>query len=224
MTTQTYRLMRLVKKTDDICLIHLAPIKTLIHFQPGQYVLFHLPNGEKAPFSIASRSLETLEFHIRHGQNNPVSDRFLDHLKRHEEIGLSGAFGQCVLPPSPQPLIFLSGGTGVASHKPLIEQALEQDYSSVRLYWGIKEPEDLYLPEWLERMSQHPNFNYCLVLSGEAPDWSGPKGWAHEVMMAQEDISKALIYVSGPYPMVQAVAGVYRQKSYPLEHLRCDML
>lgn len=220
-----YHIEKVEDVTSDICLFTLCPMGQAIPFLAGQYFFLHLPSGEKAPFSMANKSLKQVEFHLRHSPNNEVALRFLDTLKTQDKIMASGPFGRCLLPSSNEKsLVFIAGGTGIAPHKALIDEALAHDFK-VHLYWGISKVKDLYLNEWLESCQKHPSFTYDLVLSEPCENWTGAQGLIHDyVFEHHQNLNQCLTYASGPYAMVQALKSGFEQRDLSLENLLCDML
>ncbi|HET9843967.1 MAG TPA: hypothetical protein VFP93_04860 [Gammaproteobacteria bacterium] len=225
MNTYKYLLHHLYYYKSDICQFILKPTHDAIAIEAGQYVLFHLPCGINAPFSIAGFQHHHLEFHVRINEANIFIQEFLTHLQQVESIEISGPYGKCVLPQNKHiPLIFAAGGTGIAPHKALIDEALKSNYASIRLYWGIKTLNDLYLKSWLQRCESFENFQATVVLSEVPEDGLFERGLVHHYVLQEPKLSQGVLYASGPFAMIKALQLGSQQLGLKNIHVKSDML
>lgn len=216
----TYIVQSLVPITDKIAKFNLHPLSAAMDIKPGQYVMLTSEN-EQVPFSVAGFDGQTLSFHIKHGPENQTACAILDKLKVSSKVNLQGPFGRCSLPQNNQvPLYLIAGGTGIAPHKALIDKLMTiQSPNPTVLYWGLRSLEDYYLKAWFENLAHLPWCQAHLVLSEQ--QWDGPSMLVSDAFFANETISDhALVYASGPYPMVTAV----KAKLDPKVSLLSDML
>jgi NAD(P)H-flavin reductase len=117
--------------------------------------------------------------------------------------------GHFTLRESQRPILFVAGATGFAPIKSLVEDALHRGVQRpMRLYWGVRRHEDLYMLDLAERWQrEHPDrFQVIPVVSdGSADDgWTGRRGLVHEAMLADfPDLSGHEVYACGSVKMVE---------------------
>jgi NAD(P)H-flavin reductase len=219
-----YQVVELIYPVQGISVITLKPLETALMIAPGQYVYFHL-DEEKFPFSIAEqRADSSLVFHLRHGALHPQAEALLEHLKTVGRITLSGPFGKCVLPKAALPCLFIAGGTGISPHQALINHALSLSFKQIELYWGLKNHEDCYLEAWLKQL---PSWLPVHLVMSEQAHSTHPQGWVHDYALSTSALlqdEQSLIYVSGPYPMVQTLKQRFDQLGISRTRIFCDML
>ena len=170
-----------------------------LDFQAGQYINLEIPGLEaRRAFSIASapslaRGEREIELQVRRVPGGAGTGWLHDALQPGMALRLAGPYGRFFVresahqPNSPgggQGLLFIAGGSGLASPRAMILDLLERGCTQpITLVVGQRSREELYEhDEWLARAEAHPNLTYLPVLSHE-PDgsgWTGPRGWAHE--------------------------------------------
>jgi NAD(P)H-flavin reductase len=126
--------------------------------------------------------------------------------------------------PTNDPLVLVAGGTGLAPILSILDAALGagQAAEQIHVYHGVRSEVDLYAGDHLRRRAHAHGFSF-------APVYSQPTGTArraahvHEAMSEHfEDLSRALIYASGPPPMVDAVKDVALRRGASRERIRAD--
>lgn len=193
----------------DVMQINLAlPPGKQFDYLPGQYVDIVLAGNRRRSFSIANApSSGELELHIRRVEGGELSRLVFEEYKTGDVVRLYGPLGTFVLRASRRPVLMMAGGTGLAPLKALLEQiSLLDDPVPVRLYWGVRTLDDVYLKLWLEMFAQtHPWFSAAVVLSEPGMDWGGRKGLVHLALLDDHaDLDNYDIYASGPPPMITA--------------------
>lgn len=186
-----------------------------IDFQAGQYINVHIPGLDGAPraFSIASppSSKNLVEINVALIPNGEGTSYLHEKLNVGDELSFSGPYGRFFVRTStPEPKLFLAGGSGLSSPKCMILDLLECDNSSpITLVYGARNREELYYRELFEQMArEHPNFKYVPALSDEPMDsaWQGARGYVHDV--ANEVYSGKFegndAYMCGPPIMIDA--------------------
>ncbi|PIP80331.1 MAG: hypothetical protein COW84_05845 [Gammaproteobacteria bacterium CG22_combo_CG10-13_8_21_14_all_40_8] len=207
-----------------------VPASQSFNFRAGQYLLLVLNDEDKRPFSIASTPAElpNIYLHIRSIDNNPFTEQILQKLTESEYIDIEGPFGNCQLSgKSPNPVVFIVGGTGFAPAKSMLEQFLEKyPDNQFSLYWGARTAEELYhadLP--LLWVNQYINFDYHPVISDPDPLWSGAKGLVHQY--AFQHLTSLLdtdFYLAGSIDMVKAIYLDLLKEGVSKENIHSDML
>ena len=181
-------------------------------FQAGQYVNLSVPGvpGARA-FSIASApSAPTLlELNVRRVVDGAATQYLHEQLRCGDELALSGPLGRFFVRASAAlPMLFLAGGSGVASPKAMFLDLLEHAWSGpLTLVYGARTPAELYdHARFLALAAQHPNFRYLAVVNEADEHWPGPTGFVHEAADAlyARRYAGHKAYVCGPPAMVEA--------------------
>ena len=143
-----------------------------VHFQAGQYVNLHLPEGiGNRAFSIASVPAEgnCIELNVRRVPGGQGTAYLHDSLSVGDALGFTGPFGRFFVRKSAQvPLIFLAGGSGLSSPRSMIFDLLLTDVDSreITLVYGARRIDELYYhDEFLGLARRFANFRYLPVLS-----------------------------------------------------------
>lgn len=205
---------------------------SLPEYQAGQYLMLELADGSMCPFSIASSpKQDVLELHIRRIAGHGVADAILKQLEAARKAGstvrVQMPMGECILPDSTRPAVFIAGGTGFSPFHSMIKTALlTQDSRSLTLYWGAQKEEDLYLASEPESWAKdHANVNYVPVISGVDNNWKGRKGFVHHAFLLDcEDLSGKDIFIGGSEMMVMSVYEDLLKRNVKPEFIHADIL
>ncbi len=202
---------------DVIQLTLRLPPGQKIEYLAGQYIDFVLSDSRCRSFSIANDEYnDHLEFHIRKVDGGEFSKRIFNESKAGDILRLYGPLGTFFLcQESTNPILMLAGGTGFAPIKALLEE-LEKSANqrSVKLYWGVRSVDDIYMKFWLETFTQNnPWFDSIIVLSEPDDTWGGRKGFVHQSVADDfSDLSDYEIYASGPPMMITAAQQSFVEK------------
>ena len=126
--------------TDAVYQVVLSPAEP-VEFHAGQYILVHMGENDKRPFSIANAAFDNhkIELHIGADENNAYATEVLDRMRNDGSITLSGGHGEAYLQSNGQPIILIAGGTGFSYTWSILQQALkDHPHTPVSLYWGGK--------------------------------------------------------------------------------------
>ena len=203
---------RVAKKellAPDVMALHLQlPSSERLQFLPGQYIEFILRNGKRRAFSIANAPHADygLELHLRLVKGGEFTAYVFNELAEKAIMRIEAPFGHFHLrETSNKPIIFVATGTGFAPIKAIIEHMLYNDIQRpMTLYWGGRQPVDLYMDDLCKRWEQHvPTFNYVPVLSKPPIDWAGRTGYVQQTITEDiPDLSGYEAYVCGLPNMV----------------------
>ena len=83
---------------------------------------------------------------------------------------------------------------------------------SVTVYWGGREPQDLYASpsQW------HPKLRYVPVLSRAPDSWTGAHGYVQKTLLADApDLSGTVVYACGSDAMIQSAKAALTQAGLP---------
>ena len=183
-----------------------------IVFKAGQYINVILEDGERRAFSFATPPYQNrlVELQIRLVSGGRFTTHVFERMKVGDALRFEGPFGDFVLRESTRPIIFVAGATGFAPVKSMVEDAFHKGIRRpIHLYWGVRRPEDLYMPELPAQWARdHSNFHFIPVLSEPRPEdhWTGRTGLVHEAIL--EDFPSLRgheIYACGSVRMVEAV-------------------
>ena len=212
------RVQSITRAAPDVAIVTLQlPANEALAYRAGQYVEFLLKDGKRRAYSIAcAPSLERpLELHIRHLAGGLFTEHVFGAMKERDILRFEGPLGTFFLrEESDKPIVLLASGTGFAPVKALVEHLMHlKSTRPVRLYWGGRRPQDLYMDElcqaWTTTM---PDFTYVPVVSDALLDdaWTGRTGFVHAAVMQDiPDLSGYQVYACGAPLMVDAARTEY---------------
>lgn len=229
------RVVSLVKKSDDVMVIHLQlPATDVMQFHAGQYIEFLLRDGSRRSYSMgnAPHTLEAgapkVELHIRHMPGGKFTDPVFTTMKEKDILRVEGPYGSFFLrEDSDKPMVLLASGTGFAPIKALMEHMQHKGITRpATLYWGGRRPSDLYMNDWVEgQLAQMPNLRYVPVVSNATPEdaWTGRTGFVHHaVLQDQPDLSGFQVYACGAPIVVDSAQRDYGAAGLPAEEFFAD--
>jgi CDP-4-dehydro-6-deoxyglucose reductase len=229
------RVVSLVKKSDDVMVIHLQlPATDVMQFHAGQYIEFLLRDGSRRSYSMgnAPHTLEAgapkVELHIRHMPGGKFTDPVFTTMKEKDILRVEGPYGSFFLrEDSDKPMVLLASGTGFAPIKALIEHMQHKGITRpATLYWGGRRPSDLYMNDWVEgQLAQMPNLLYVPVVSNATPEdaWTGRTGFVHHaVLQDHPDLSGFQVYACGAPIVVDSAQRDYGAAGLPAEEFFAD--
>jgi CDP-4-dehydro-6-deoxyglucose reductase/ferredoxin-NAD(P)+ reductase (naphthalene dioxygenase ferredoxin-specific) len=221
------RVASMERAAHDVVVLTLAlPAGGAFDFQPGQFAKLRFDTIPERSYSMASQPGEGhLTFHIRVLPEGRASTHVNSRLAIGDEVQVHGPFGDAIWQgPTNDPLVLVAGGTGLAPILSILDAALVagQAAEQIHLYHGVRSESDLYAGDLLRRRSREQGFRF-------APVYSSPAGTAvrpahvHEAVAEHfEDLSRAMVYTSGPPMMVDAVKGVALRRGAARERIRAD--
>lgn len=183
-------------------------------FKPGQFVLFDVPlisnpaDIQTRAFSLASTPAESeLMVVAKLKAGGRASEWIEKALEVGMPVSMKGPFGNFKLDTqTDKDYLFVATSTGIGPFRPMILEALEcGDKRRMDLIFGVRNEEDLFWKEELEKISQtYDNFFLHIALSGPSDAWTGHKGRVQTLVphVAQEFFKKN-IYVCGSPDMTK---------------------
>jgi CDP-4-dehydro-6-deoxyglucose reductase len=229
------RVVSLVKKSDDVMVIHLQlPATDVMQFHAGQYIEFLLRDGSRRSYSMgnAPHTLEPgapkVELHIRHMPGGKFTDPVFTTMKEKDILRVEGPYGSFFLrEDSNKPMVLLASGTGFAPIKALIEHMQHKGITRpATLYWGGRRPSDLYMNDWVAgQLAQMPNLRYVPVVSNATLEdaWTGRTGFVHQaVLQDHPDLSGFQVYACGAPIVVDSAQRDYGAAGLPAEEFFAD--
>lgn len=193
--------------TPVVFKVELTPSEA-VTFKAGQYVLVHMGEDDKRPFSIASAPFDgnRIELHIGADENNTYAGQVLERMRTDGKITISGGHGEAYWQPDGEHAILIAGGTGFSYTYSILQQALADDANTaISLYWGARHVEDLYLfAELTALAAKHPHFEFIPVVEFAHDDWTGRTGWVHHAVVADyPTFAGQQVYIAGRFEMAK---------------------
>jgi CDP-4-dehydro-6-deoxyglucose reductase, E3 len=180
-----------------------------IAFAAGQYLNVILEDGARRAFSFANAPHDNalIELHLRWIPGGRYTTHVFTAMQVGEEVHFEAPLGQFTLHAGARPILLIAGATGFAPIKSIVEDAFDRGVQRpMRLYWGVRERDDLYLLDLAERwQAQHANFSVVPVLSepAGAADWAGRSGLVHQAMLEDyPDLRGFEVYACGSVQMI----------------------
>lgn len=179
------------------------------HWHAGQYVDVMLAGGRRRSFSLANPPHDgsLLELHVRRTGSGEFTEQVFGSMTEGTLLRIEGPLGQLAYRPGSGRVLLVGGGTGYAPLKAILRHVLETGLErEVTLYWGGRNPGDLYEHGWLVELgARDARFTYRPVVS-DAPAAGCRHGMVHEAVLAELPALGDLdIYAAGPPAMVDAV-------------------
>jgi len=153
-------------------------------FAPGYFVGIHadVPGHGvcRSPYCIVSspEAAPAFELLVRLVPEGPLSC-YLANLAVGDVISFRGPSGKSMIPKeSGTELVLLATGVGIGPLLCLADHLAGQGFERpMRLYWGLRQVEDLCLLDQLDDVSRrHRDFSYLVSLSQPPPGWEGLHG------------------------------------------------
>jgi CDP-4-dehydro-6-deoxyglucose reductase len=210
------RVLTIERPREDVALLRIQlPGNQPFRYRAGQYVEFILRDGARRSYSMANapHNLGTpaaIELHVRHMPGGKFTDHVFGAMKEKDIVRMEGPFGSFFLrEESDKPIVLLASGTGFAPIKALIEELNHLgSIRPVKLYWGARRKDELYLHDWLATaQALLPQIEIVTVLSEPAPEdaWTGRTGFVHRAVMDDlPDLSGHQVYACGAPIMVES--------------------
>jgi CDP-4-dehydro-6-deoxyglucose reductase len=225
------RVQTMERAAPDVMLLELmAEGGEHMDFIAGQYVAVLLDDGSKRSFSIANPPYQTdrLQLHVRLVEGGKFTGHVFAGMKEGDVLRVQGPYGSFFLhDESDKPIIFMSGGTGFAPIKSMLEHAFDAGLKRpTALYWGARIPADLYLAGLPEKWQQeHENFRFIPVLSEPKPEhgWHGRTGLVTEAILQDHNhLSGYEVYACGSPAMVDAGRAAFIARGLPADRYYSD--
>lgn len=231
------RVAAVARETHDTWTLTLAGLDAAhVDGAPGQFVMVALPGHPAAAISV-SRYLppDGLVLTIRAAG---AATKAITALPVGASVGIRGPVGRGwpIEPALGKDVVLITGGTGLAPLRPLIDRILaeRERFGSVRLYYGARTADDMLYAAELDAWDRDPSVDVvCRWLKREKPG-RGPgagRSTVSAIHQASWDGADTVAYVCGPERMMEATAialagrGVTRDRVYVTieRHMECGL-
>jgi ferredoxin-NADP reductase len=202
-----------------------------VQFTAGQYAEWTLKHdhpderGVKHWFTISSppsEELVTVTTKFAGEDKTSSFKRTLFKMQPGDEILMSDPMGDFVLPKLIQtPLVFVAGGIGITPfHSILGWLAATNEARPIKLLYGVRNEEEIVFQTTFDKAGVKPT----IIVSEPSPAWGGERGRisAEMIVDLEKPTDDTLVYISGPEPMVQALAADLAQAGLRQEQIVSD--
>ncbi|HVV26199.1 MAG TPA: FAD-dependent oxidoreductase [Candidatus Saccharimonadales bacterium] len=186
-----------------------------VHYTAGQYTELHLPDahhderGSKRWFTLSSSPEdEFLTITTKYAGDDKSSSfkKKLFHLPPGTELEMAEPMGDFVLPKLIQtPLIFVAGGIGITPFHSILKWLSDTvEERPIKLLYGVRSEDEIIFQDTFASAGIEPT----IVVSEPSDAWGGERGriTAELILGLEKPTEDTLVYISGPEPMVQALA------------------
>lgn len=198
--------------------------ETPVTWQAGQYIHYTLPHegaddrGDKRWFTVASAPFEgTPMITTRHATEHGSSFKEkLFHLEVGDELEAEAPEGDFVVADTSRNYVFIAGGIGITPFHAILKQA---DHEGVRLkvtlLYANRDAQAAYKDELQAFADRNPNLKIHYIVSPQQ---------INETVIRERvpALSEATFYISGPEPMVKALAQTVASLGVPAEQIKLD--
>ncbi len=199
-----------------------------IPFRPGQFVNLAVPGAKPAgerSYSVYSDPLDPsrLDLAIKLLEGGAASE-YLRVSRPGDRMAFRGPFGVFTLADAPGPFWFLGTGTGLAPYRSMLEEAARAgDSRSFRLLFGVRDEEDVFAVDHLDRLvATLPDFQYTLCLSRPSPAWTGFKGRITQRLADATPDTSAHVYLCGNGPMIDEGRAILTAAGFDRKHVHFE--
>ena len=202
-----------------------------IDYVAGQYIELTLKHdnpddrGEKHWFTLSSapgHELVSITTKYAGDDKSSTFKKALFNLEPGATLQMSEPSGDFVLPKDPNiPLVFVAGGIGLTPFHSIFEWLADHnEHRSITFIYGVRSEEEIIFQPTFERAGIHAT----IVVSEPSESWGGERGKlsAELVLGLTHPAENALIYMSGPEPMVEALEKDFKDHGIKAEQLVGD--
>ncbi|MDL2363134.1 MAG: FAD-dependent oxidoreductase [Patescibacteria group bacterium] len=198
------------QEAEHIATYYFAP-ERLVQYTAGQFVELSLEHphadnrGRRRWFTLSSSPTDELvSITTKHTPKAGSSfKKALQAMLPGDQIQMSDAMGDFVLPKLIQtPLIFVAGGIGITPfHSMLTWLHHTNEARNISLLYGVHSEEEIIFQNTITSAGVHAT----IIVDQPAHAWGGQRGMltADSIIGLEPVNDDALIYVSGPEPMVE---------------------
>ena len=185
-----------------------------IQFKSGQFISFDLTaiGGDRViirPYSIASPPYQPNRIAIVFNRvPGGRGSTYLFSLKAGDTVAFEGPQGSFHLRERTRDILFVATGTGIAPIRSMLLDLLSSEYTgTIRLYWGLRAPRDLYYQQEFEALAaRFPSVSFAVALSRADAGWHGYTG--RVTGLVEERITSVRnldVYLCGNHVMIRDV-------------------
>lgn len=184
-----------------------------VHYTAGQFIELTIPHrkpdnrGTRRWFTLSSAPTnELLTITTKFADDSPSTfKQALFSLQPGTKLHMSDPMGDFVLPKLLQtPLVFVAGGIGITPFHSMLSWLAEvKEQRDIQLIYGVRNEDEIIFQDTFHDAGIHAT----IIVSEASAAWGGEHGRINaELITGLETINEdALIYISGPEPMVESL-------------------
>ncbi|MBI4818043.1 MAG: 2Fe-2S iron-sulfur cluster binding domain-containing protein [Deltaproteobacteria bacterium] len=202
-------------------------------FNPGQYMIFHVPSSGHAvrrSYSISTPPSDRRHFEVCiRSVAGGVGSNFVHRLRPGRKVRVEGPYGHFVLDEgSNKRILMIATGTGISPIKSMLLHLLHtRSDRRVRLFFGLRHESDLFYTDLFRGLAAHyPNFDHTIILSQpSAGGWTGPSGRVTDLLrdlIDPRDAAHTEAYICGGREMIEDSRAILESKGFSKEDIRFE--
>jgi ferredoxin-NADP reductase len=192
------------------------PDQPFVH-EAGQYLRLTIDHddpdsrGKSRYFTISSAPAEPrVMITTRLSERGSSFKRALASLGIGSVVEATGPHGRFVYPPEHPPALFIAGGIGITPFRSmLVDLDARQKDPDVVLLYGNRTSDVPFKSHLDDLATSRPALKVHYTLTQPSASWRGLVGRIDRALIERTvpDFDRRLVYVAGPRPMVEAIAG-----------------
>lgn len=207
-------------EAGDVFSFYLAPEEP-VQWTPGQYAKYLMPleqpdeKGGKRYFTIASAPFEG-HMQISTRVTDSAFKQKLSRLTEGDGFEMASVGGDFVVEDPSRQMVFIAGGIGITPFRSiLLDLDHRQHPINVNLLYANRNQEIPFLEELRSLDSRHESMSLHLLVE---PDRLN----AESIRSLVPDMNSPIFFVSGPEPMVAAIAGTLKEMGVDEPRIKLD--
>jgi ferredoxin-NADP reductase len=183
-----------------------------LEYSAGQYTELYLPHenaddrGEKRWFTLSSApGGELVSITTKHSEPSSTFKDALFALQPGTNVDLAEAMGDFVLPKdASRPMVFVAGGIGLTPFHSIVSWLNDQgEKRDIKFLYSVRNESEIIFQDTFDAAEIVPT----IVIAEPSSTWAGQTGRlnAEMILGLEKPADNALIYVSGPEPMTEAL-------------------
>lgn len=191
-------------------------------FQAGQFLHWSLPHAQPDDrdterwFTISASPTESeLLITTKISEKSSTFKQAFRNLKPGDTLAATGPEGDFVLPTDKsQPLVFLAGGIGITPFRSMIKFLVDtNEPRPITLLYAAKTTDEFVFKDLFSTAEKTIGLKTKYI--------TGPLD-EQTIKTFVTDLTKPLIYLSGPEPMVEALGDTLKEAGVPAQRLKQD--
>lgn len=184
------------------------------------YVLHHEPTDERGSdrwFTVSSAPFENaVTLTTRFSEKSSTFKKALRELKNGDAIEIADIDGDFTVDDTEKNYICIAGGIGITPFYAILKQLRHEGKNiDVTLLYANRDEDIVFKKELEDIARENPRMRLHYVISPERID-------AKKIAELVPDLQKPYFYISGPEPMVKAMAEMVKDMGVPAEHIKLD--
>jgi ferredoxin-NADP reductase len=200
-----------------------------IDFVAGQFIELTLPHkqvddrGQKRWFTVSSSPTDdNLSITTRFSDSGSSFKQALRALQPGTVVDMDPPMGDFVLPQDPSvPLVFVAGGMGVTPYHSILKWLADTgEQRPIRFIYAVRIEDDIIFQNTFNAAHVHAT----IVVSEPSDAWGGERGHlsGEQIIKLTEPAENALVYISGPEPMIENLEKQLLELKIPKNQLVTD--